>query len=159
MLHNDYPDQTCSIARSLEAVGERWTLLILRDVMLGTTRFDDLVESLGITRTVLARRLDHLVEEGVLERRRYQQRPVRFAYTATSKGRSLGGVLTALMHWGDTFYPQPEGPPRLLLHRGCGGPVHQQLTCTVCAERVDGAEVDAVPGPGQGGPGLQRMSV
>ncbi|WNV77043.1 helix-turn-helix domain-containing protein [Geodermatophilus sp. DSM 44513] len=159
MLHSDYPEQTCSIARSLEAVGERWTLLILRDVLLGTTRFDDLVESLGITRTVLARRLDHLVEEGVLERRPYQQRPERFAYTATPKGRALGGVLTALMHWGDAYYPASDGPPRLMLHRGCGGAVRQQLTCTVCAERVDGADVDAVPGPGLGGRDLHRTGV
>ena len=159
MLHSDYPGQTCSIARSLEAVGERWTLLILRDVLLGTTRFDDLVDGLGITRTVLARRLDHLVEEGVLERRRYQERPERFAYTPTAKGRALSGVLTALMQWGDAYYPHPDGPPRLMLHRDCGGPLHQELTCAACHRSVGPGEVDAVPGPGLGGRDLHGAGV
>ena len=147
MLHNDYPEQVCSIARALEIVGERWTLLILRDVLLGTTRFDDLVDSLGVTRSVLARRLDHLVEEGLIERSRYQERPERFAYTATPKGRALIGVLAALMEWGDTFYPHPAGPPRELHHRDCGGAVHQPLTCATCREEVTGRDIETVPGP------------
>lgn len=147
MLPNDYPDQVCSIARSLEVVGERWTLLILRDVLLGTTRFDDLVEGLGITRSVLARRLDHLVAEGLLERATYQERPERFAYRATPKGQALGGALAALMAWGDTYYPHPAGPPRALRHRGCGGEVRQVLACADCGAHVAGRDVGTVPGP------------
>ena len=147
MLHNDYPDQVCSIARSLEAVGERWTLLILRDVLLGRTRFDDLVAGLGVTRTVLARRLEHLVDEGILERHRYQGRPERFEYRATEKGLALTGVLAALLTWGDTYYPHPDGPPRLLRHRDCGGAVHEALVCVTCDAQVPPAQVVGVPGP------------
>jgi DNA-binding HxlR family transcriptional regulator len=146
VLNNDYPSQVCSIARALEVVGERWTLLILRDVLLGRTRFDDLVESLGVTRTVLARRLDHLVAEGVLERQAYQERPVRFEYRATEKGAALGGVLAALLQWGDAYYPHPDGPPRLLRHRACGGPVQETLMCANCGE-VPAGDVSVVPGP------------
>ncbi len=116
-------------------------------MLLGTSRFDDLVESLGVTRTVLARRLDQLVAEGVLERQAYQQHPERFAYTATSKGQALGGVLAALMLWGDTYYPHPVGPPRLLIHRGCGGAVHQQLTCVACHGELATGDIDTVAGP------------
>ena len=156
MLHNDYPDQVCSIARSLEVVGERWTLLILRDVLLGRYRFDDLVESLGVTRTVLARRLDHLVEEGVLERSAYQERPPRFEYRATEKGVALRGVLAALLQWGDAYYPHPAGPPRLLQHRVCGGPVHETFRCDSCDEDVLPEQVRVVPGPAMAGTGAAR---
>lgn len=146
MLDNDYPNQVCSIARALEVVGERWSLLILRDVLLGRHRFEELIDSLGITRTVLARRLDHLVEHGVLERHLYQQHPPRSSYQATAKGRDLLQAIAALMHWGDEYYPHPAGPPRMLLHDGCGGIVQQRLTCTMCGADVGGPDVETVPG-------------
>ncbi len=90
MLGSDYADQNCSIARALEVVGERWTLLVLRDLFVGIRRFDELVASLGVTRTVLARRLAHLVEEGVVERRRYQERPARLLLHRGCGGRLDG---------------------------------------------------------------------
>lgn len=148
MLGSDYADQTCSISRSLEVVGERWTLLVLRDVLLGRHRFDELVDSLGVTRTVLSRRLSHLVEEGVLERTAYQQRPARFAYHLTAKGRALTPVIAHLLWWGDTYYPEPGGPPRLLLHRTCGGPVEHHFTCGACGSTVTAADITTRPGPG-----------
>lgn len=148
MLGRDYPDQVCSIARALEVVGERWTLLVLRDVLLGRHRFEELVESLGITRTVLTQRLQHLVHEGVLERSAYQQRPERFSYTLTAKGQALLPVLAALLQWGDRYYPEAAGPPRLLQHRNCGGVVQSCSTCTGCGAETSPAEVVAVDGPG-----------
>lgn len=101
MLNRTYEGQDCSIARSLEIVGERWTLLIVRDVLLGPCRFDQLQQSLGIARNVLAARLDRLVEEGVLERVPYSTRPRRYEYRLTKKGRDLEPALTALRRWGD----------------------------------------------------------
>ena len=147
MLDSDYPGQQCSIARALEVVGERWTLLVLRDVFLGLHRFDELIASLGVTRTVLTHRLRKLVDEGVLERQRYQERPERFSYHPTEKGRALLPALMGLMRWGDAYYAGPAGPPRLLLHRGCGGTLTDTQTCGRCAAPVGFDEVDAPPGP------------
>src|SRR5215470_19695659 len=110
MLNRDYEGQNCSIARALEVVGERWTLLIIRDVLLGLHRFDELQESLGIASNVLTDRLNRLVDEGVLERVRYSERPERFEYRLTKKGRELGVALLALMQWGDRYLS--EKPPR-----------------------------------------------
>ena len=153
MLGRDYTDQICSISRSLEVVGERWTLLVLRDVLLGKHRFDELVDSLGITRTVLTQRLRHLIDEGVLERTVYQQRPERFAYHVTDKGRALTPVIAHLLWWGDTYYPEPAGPPRLLLHRGCGGPVQPHFSCGNCGTELRASDIATAPGPSS--PGLR----
>ena len=101
MLKSDYAGQDCSIARALEVVGERWTLLIVRDVALGLRRFDELQRSLGVARNVLADRLDKLVRERVLERVRYSERPARYEYRLTAKGRELDAALAALRQWGD----------------------------------------------------------
>jgi DNA-binding HxlR family transcriptional regulator len=111
MLNRDYEGQNCSIARALEVVGERWTLLIIRDVLLGLHRFDELQESLGIARNVLTDRLNRLVDEGVLERVLYNERPERYEYQLTKKGLDLNIALTALRQWGDDYLS--EKPPRL----------------------------------------------
>ncbi|WP_392544412.1 winged helix-turn-helix transcriptional regulator [Oryzobacter telluris] len=148
MLGKDYEGQVCSISRSLEVVGERWTLLVIRDVLLGRRRFDELVESLGVTRTVLSSRLRTLVDESILERRAYQERPARFEYDLTDKGRDLLPVIAHLMWWGDRHYPEPAGPPRVLRHRGCGGDVEHDFTCGRCHEALAGGDVVAEPGPG-----------
>ena len=121
MLGNDYPGQVCSIARTLEVVGERWTMLILRDVFLGLRRFDDIRDDLGIARNVLAARLERLVAEEVLVKAPYQERPVRHEYRLTAKGRDLWPVLFELVAWGDRHAPAPQGPPVVLRHRDCGG--------------------------------------
>jgi DNA-binding HxlR family transcriptional regulator len=148
MLGRTYDDQVCSIARALEVVGERWTLLVIRDAMRGRRRFDDFQHSLGISRPVLTDRLNRLVDEGVLERRRYQERPERFEYRLTEKGRGLWKVIAHLLMWGDEHYPAPGGPPRVLLHRDCGGRIDDRLRCERCGRDVEGAEVDSVDGPG-----------
>jgi len=136
MLRREYDTQFCSIARALEVLGERWSLLILRDVMLGVRRFDDLVTNLGITRSVLTARLDFLIAEGVLKRDLYQEHPPRYEYRATEKGRQLWPVLMHLMQWGDEHYPAPGGPPRIAAHAGCGGHLDGQLRCDRCGESM-----------------------
>src|SRR5882762_4085093 len=120
MLPRTYDSQVCSVARALETVGDRWTMLIVRDVMLGFRRFDDFQRHLGIARNTLTDRLSRLVEEGILERRRYQERPERHEYRLTRKGIDLWPVVVSLLKWGDR-YLAPDGPPRVLRHRDCGG--------------------------------------
>jgi DNA-binding HxlR family transcriptional regulator len=146
-LKRDYETQTCSVARALEVVGERWSLLILRSVFLGVHRFDDLLDSLGITRSVLTVRLERLVDEGVLERVPYQQRPTRYEYRATTKGRELWPVVAHLLRWGDAHYPEPTGVPRIIEHTGCGGQPDEHLLCDRCREPLSYFTVTARPGP------------
>jgi DNA-binding HxlR family transcriptional regulator len=147
MLGRTYEDQVCSVARTLEIVGERWTLLILRDALLGMRRFDEWHKSLGIARNVLSDRLAKLVRHGILERVEYQDRPVRSEYHLTSRGRGLGTAVLSLMHWGDTHLAGPEGPPRLTVHSGCGERVLERPVCPAHGP-VGPGEVDIVPGPG-----------
>ena len=145
MLRRDYQGQNCSIARALEVVGERWTLLIVRDVFLGLRKFDEIQENLGIARNVLTDRLNRLVAEGILERVRYSARPERFEYRLTEKGRELNVALTALRQWGDKYVS--EKPPRLLRRKGDKRPVVAALV-PKGAEVLRPEEVETVPGPG-----------
>ncbi|WP_320671113.1 winged helix-turn-helix transcriptional regulator [Patulibacter defluvii] len=154
MLGREYDTQLCSIARALEVVGERWTLLVVRSVFLGDHRFDALQESLGITRSVLTTRLNRLVDEGVLERRPYSQRPPRDEYHLTEKGRALWPLLHHLMQWGDRHYPEPEGPPRIVEHRGCGGHPDDHLICDRCGARLESRDLRSIPGPAMTARGL-----
>jgi DNA-binding HxlR family transcriptional regulator len=147
VLHRTYENQQCSIARTLEIVGERWTLLVLRDAFLGVRRFDDFQRDLGVARNVLADRLARLVTEGILERRRYQERPERFEYRLTDKGRDLWPVLFALANWGDE-HAAPDGPPRVFRHRDCGGRVTDRRTCAKCGAEIDVRDVEVLDGPG-----------
>jgi DNA-binding HxlR family transcriptional regulator len=148
VLQRDYPNQVCSIARSLEVVGERWTLLILRDALLGIERFEDFQDKLGIASNVLTNRLKLLCDEGVLERVPDPQRPGRPKYVLTDKGRELAPALIVLIKWGDRHYPTPGGPPRLTLHAGCGGDVGADFRCERCGKPVGRGEIELVPGPG-----------
>jgi DNA-binding HxlR family transcriptional regulator len=139
--------RNCSIARTLSVLGERWTLLVLRQSFLGVKRFGDFQATLGIARNTLTDRLNMLVEEGILERRPYQQRPLRHEYKLTRKGRDLYPVLVSLMSWGDR-YNADDGPPVLLIHEGCGHEADPHLTCSHCGEEIDAREMRPVPGPG-----------
>ena len=132
------------MARTLEIVGERWTILILRDAFLGVRRFDDFQRSLGIARNVLNTRLQRLVESGVLERRRYQERPERFEYRLTEMGLELWPAIVALMRFGDRHFAGDDGPPVRLEHRDCGGEVTERLTCDRCGAQVGVRETRAV---------------
>lgn len=135
-MQRTYPTQNCSIARSLEVIGERWTLLIVRDAVLGLRRFDDFQDSLGIATNVLASRLRRLCDEDILRRQPDPERPGRPEYVLTDKGRELAPALVMLMKWGDRHYA-PDGPPRLTLHADCGGTVSPVLECTTCGQSVD----------------------
>src|SRR4051812_12177918 len=121
MLKRDYQGQDCSVAKALEIVGERWTLLIVRDVFLGLCRFDQMQENLGIARNVLTDRLNRLVDEGILERVRYSERPERFEYRLTPKGRDLQIALAGLRQWGDKYLS--ERPPRISRRKSDKKPV------------------------------------
>ena len=136
VLHNTYEGQACSIARTLELVGERWTLLILRDAFLGVRRFDDFQRSLGVARNVLNTRLQRLVDAGLLEKRLYHERPERYEYRLTDAGQDLWPTLVALMRWGDRHLAGPEGPPVSLTHKDCGGEVDDRRICTSCGEQL-----------------------
>jgi DNA-binding HxlR family transcriptional regulator len=148
VLRNDYPGQFCSIARSLEVVGERWSLLIVRDVMNGHRRFDQLQKALGVARNVLSARLQRLVEEDILERRVYQQNPERYEYFLTEKGLDLWPALIALLNWGDRYSPNPQGPPMLIVHKKCGGAVSDRGVCESCGKALHARDARALPGPG-----------
>jgi DNA-binding HxlR family transcriptional regulator len=145
MLKRDYEGQNCSIARTLEIVGERWTLLIIRDVFLGLRRFDQLQESLGVARNVLTDRLNRLVEQGILERVPYSERPPRYEYRLTDKGCELNVALTALRQWGD--HHLSEKPPRLLRRKADRKAVIAALVPRG-ADVLRPDEVELVVGPG-----------
>ena len=155
MARTDFSEFTCSISRTVDVVGERWTPLIMRDVMLGVTRFDDMQRDLGVARNVLAARLDALVEDGILERRAYQDNPVRHDYVLTEKGRELGTALLALMAWGDRWASGGKGPPVRLRH-SCGEQTDPALPCSCCGEPLRLEELTAEAGPGGSvGPGTR----
>jgi DNA-binding HxlR family transcriptional regulator len=145
MLKRDYEGQNCSIARALEVVGDRWTLLIIRDVVLGLRRFDEFLDSLGIASNVLTERLNRLVDEGVLERVPYSERPERFEYRLTNKGRELGVALLALMQWGDRHLS--DKPPRIARRRSDKSPVSVRLIAKDGSAIAPG-DLELLPGPG-----------
>ena len=145
MLKRDYEGQNCSIARALEVVGDRWTLLVIRDIGLGHHRFDELLGSLGVASNVLTDRLNRLVAEGVLDRVRYSERPKRFEYHLTKKGRELGLALLALMQWGDHYLSQK--PPRIARRRSDQSPVTVRLVAKDGSPVAPG-DLELLPGPG-----------
>lgn len=148
MAWRDVGRLPCSIARTLSVVGDRWTVLILREAFTGTDRFDDFQRRLGIARNVLASRLDRLLEHGVLERRPYQTQPVRQTYELTKKGTELYPILLAMLRWGDQWMDEGYGPPIRLIHERCGNPTRAALTCEDCGEPLAPSEVRALAGPG-----------
>jgi DNA-binding HxlR family transcriptional regulator len=134
-LQRSYVNQNCSVAATLELVGERWTLLIVRELLLGVHRFSE-----------LQARLQRLVEEGIVERRRYQDHPPRDGYHLTDKGLDLWPTVVTLMQWGDRHLPRVGGPPVTLTHRGCGGELDAHLRCDRCRQPLGPRDVWAVPG-------------
>ena len=143
-----FADLNCSVARPLSFLGERWALLVLRDLFLGRRRFDEIQESLGVASNVLSQRLASLVEEGIAERRRYSEHPERFEYKLTEKGRDLQPVLLAMLAWGDRYTAGPDGPPLETVHDECGKAFHMVPTCSQCGGAVDADHTHSRPGPG-----------
>jgi DNA-binding HxlR family transcriptional regulator len=148
VLNRDYPDQDCSAAYTLEFVGERWTLLVIRDIFAGLRRFDEIQRDLGIARNVLSSRLQRLVDEGILERRPYSLNPPRDEYFLTEKGIDLWPILITMMRWGDRNGDWPDGPPLIVLHKGCGGHMDDHFICESCGERMGARDAYVAPGPG-----------
>jgi DNA-binding HxlR family transcriptional regulator len=142
---NTFGSRSCSIARTLDIVGDWWTLLVLRDVFRGLHRFDELKGSLGIATNVLTLRLKRLTGAGILERRAYQDRPPRFEYEVTEKGRDLYPVLIALLQWGDRHLRGAEAPPRVLIHDTCAKATQPEFVCPHCRTEVSARNARAVP--------------
>jgi DNA-binding HxlR family transcriptional regulator len=139
----------CSIARASDVVADPWTMLIMRDVLVGITRFDDIAEDLGLSRKVLTARLILLVDEGVLYRERYQEHPPRDLYLPTDKGADLYGVLLALMSWGDRWYSGEAGPPAIIHHRDCDTDNTPVVCCGTCGGALTTDNAGPLPGPGR----------
>ena len=139
---------TCSIARTLDVIGEPWSPLVLRNVFIGINRFDALAESLGISRKVLTERLRWLEENGVLRRQEYSSRPPRYEYTLTAKGTELVDLLMVMVAWGDRFLAGDKGPPVYYRHHACGRLSHVELRCSECGEPMRAGDIDVEPGPG-----------
>ena len=147
MLGRTYDSQVCSVAGTLELVGERWTLLVIRDAFMGVRRFEDFQRRSGVARNVLSARLNLLVEEGIFRREPYQEHPVRHEYRLTQKGRDLWPVMVALLQWGDR-YIYPGRAPVLLTHKGCGGAVDDHRICETCGAKLGPRDVETHPGIG-----------
>jgi DNA-binding HxlR family transcriptional regulator len=148
MLGRTYDTENCSAARALEVVGERWSLLILRDALYrGTTRFADFQRTLGMASNILATRLNTFVAAGLMEIHQYSAHPEHHEYRLTDKGRDLQPVVVALTAWGDRW-AAPKGAPVVYEHAGCGGAIHDQLCCSICGDVRSSADVTVRPGPG-----------
>ena len=148
MRWNHIGRMPCSIARTLEVVGERWTMLVLREAFGGAHRFEEFQRSLGVARNVLATRLAALVRHGILGRALYQERPRRFEYRLTEKGFDLYPVVVAMMRWGDRWVAGADGPPLVLIHKACEHDIAPALTCGHCGAAIGARDVRAVVGPG-----------
>jgi DNA-binding HxlR family transcriptional regulator len=146
----DYELAHCSIARTLELVGEKWTLLVLRDAFNGVRRFDDLHRRIGAPRQVLSQRLGRLVAAGLLRRVPYREpgQRTRYEYRLTAAGLDLYPVLVAMLAWGDRHRPFADGPALELTHRDCGEPIELALRCAAGHELASAREVRPRPGPG-----------
>ena len=142
----DFSAMNCSIARSFGVMGDPWKALIIRDISLGLTRFDQIAEDLGVSRKVLAQRLDEMVAEGLLDRAAYQQRPIRYDYLLTERGAGLVPIILAVLAWGDRWLIGDGGVPAIPLHRGhvC----RAEVVCATCGDPIAAADVDGAIGPG-----------
>lgn len=148
--YSAYDSDTCSIARTLALIGDRWTLLVLRDLANGVHRFDELARHLGVARNVLSGRLARMEEAGLVQRTAYREPGARerHEYRLSGPGRELMPVLLAFMAWGDRNLAGPEGPPAVVLHAGCGAPIRISLTCEAGHELTPRPRLTVEPGPG-----------
>jgi DNA-binding HxlR family transcriptional regulator len=147
MQRTNFGEMACSIARTLDVIGEPWSPLILRNVWAGLTRFAQIQADLGISRKVLTERLNHLVEQGVLARSPYDRRP-RHEYVLTDKGTELVDLLMVMVGWADKWLAGQAGPPVLYRHHTCGEISHVDLRCAHCGEPMHAGDIELLPGPG-----------
>jgi DNA-binding HxlR family transcriptional regulator len=158
MRRTSFEDMACSVARTLDVVGEWWTPLVIRDLMLGITRFDALQRDLGISRKVLAQRLERLLDHGVVDRTAYQENPVRYDYRLTDKGADLATIVLAMTAWGDRWVFGEDERPLLFRHEACGAEASPALTCSACGEPIRPRELTPLAGPGlSDGPGTSEV--
>ena len=148
MRWSDIDVEVCSVARTLSIIGDRWTLLIIRDCFMGIRRFDEFQKNIGLSRHRLADRLTKLVEHDVLKKVRYQEKPERFEYKLTAKGIDLYPVLMSLIGWGNKWAVDEDGLPLEYVHNDCGQAFQPVLSCSECGEPVDPRQVTPKPGPG-----------
>ena len=153
MKWDNIQELPCSVARALSIVGDRWTLLILRDCFMGTKRFDKFQKQIGLSRHRLTDRLNKLVENEILKKVPYQEKPVRYEYRLTRKGVEFYPVLMTLAKWGDTWMDGNDGPPIEYLHTRCNHKMSVEISCSECGETINPKEV--IP---QFGPGLKAFS-
>lgn len=157
MTRVDLAAVACSIARTVDVLGDAWSWLVIRDLTVGIRRFEDLRQDLGISRQILTDRLANLQTHGIIERTEYQTRPPRHEYSLTVKGRELMPILVTLTHWGDAW-TAPDGPPMIYTHRACGRP-GITLACAECHQPVTADDIDLQPGPGgRTGPGTALIA-
>lgn len=143
----DFAKMECSIARTLDTIGDRWSLLILRDAFYGVRRFEDFREDLGVARNILTDRLQKLVAHGVLDRVQYGERPPRFEYRLTDKGRDLLPVVLTMMRWGNRWTQDDAQAPVALFHTTCGHETEPVVTCSHCGEELVRHELRVDPLP------------
>jgi DNA-binding HxlR family transcriptional regulator len=141
MRWEELDQQPCSLARTLAVVGDRWTLLILRDCFLGVRRFDAFERRLGITRHVLTDRLKKLVSYGILYKSPYQERPLREEYRLSEKGLELHPVIMSLVSWGDKHMSDDRGAPIIHIHKTCGHQMHPTTNCSECGETITAKDI------------------
>ncbi len=144
MKWDEIGQQPCSIARALSVLGDRWTMLIIRNAFMGIRRFDDFQQNLGVTRHVLSDRLKRLVEEGILTKVAYVERQERFEYRLTQKGLDLYPILLAMTHWADQYMDQGLGSPVEYVHQACGQKFKPVLVCSCCAEPIQAKQVKPI---------------
>jgi DNA-binding HxlR family transcriptional regulator len=147
MPYRPFTEQNCSIAAALAVVGERWSLLVMRDVLMGRRRFAEIKRSLGVAPNILSDRLAQLVEHGLLERRPISEGSDSYEYVPTAKGRDISPVLATLLEWGDK-HAAPAGAPRIQVHVACGHDAHPRLHCSHCGEVIERGQLQSRPGPG-----------
>ena len=148
MKWNSLEEEQCSVARTVSVIGDRWTLLVLRDCFLRVRRFEDFQARLEVTRHVLADRLRKLVRHGVLRRVPYQPRPKRYEYILTQKGLDLYPIMMSIVHWGDVHMVDERGRPRLYEHKLCGKMFDPVMICSECGQPLSPKEVHVHIGPG-----------
>ncbi len=148
MRRTSFANWPCSIARTLDLLGDWWTPLVLREAFYGIRRFDEFQQELGIARNTLSARLRRLVDEGLLEKQLYTTEPKRYEYLLTDKGRDFFGVIAAMTRWGDTWLSGESGPPVILHHQSCGNDTHAEVVCAACQEPIHAPDVTMRLGPG-----------
>lgn len=157
MQRSSFSDMPCSVARTLDIIGEWWTLLILRDVFYGVRRFEALRSHLGISRKVLTGRLQRLTDEGILKKALYQIQPSRYEYRLTKKGLDLIPVLLTIMNWGDKWISEPGKTPVIFVHKDCGEETTPKLVCSGCGGDLNAHNIYPKAGPGAPSEEIKRL--